>query len=40
MTLMGKDSNSTAFKYLYHKKPSKRPWAQLGYTYFSQTFLK
>ena len=28
MTLMDKDGNPTACKYLYHKKPSERPWAQ------------
>ena len=28
MTLMDKDGNPTACKYLYHKKPSECPWAQ------------
>ena len=40
MTLMDKDGNPTACKYLYHKKPSECPWAQFGYTHFSQTLLK
>ena len=40
MTLMDEDDNPTACKYLYHKKPSECPWAQLGYTHFSLTLLK